>query len=325
MKALVVGLGSMGKRRIRLIQQVDASISIIGIDSQDARKEEAYQLYGIDCYSSIDAALAENDVECAFVCTSPLSHGDIICELLEHDIHVFTEINLVNHRYDDIMRLSKEHNRIAFLSSTFLYRKDVGYIIEQVQGQPVNYIYHTGQYLPDWHPWEKIEKFFVSDARTNGCREIMAIEFPWICAAFGDITKVTVKKSSMTSLGLSYPDNYLLMMEHSSGSTGIVAVDVVARKARRHLEVFNENLQIFWDGTPNSVQVYDVEEKELKDIICYDDVVQDNRYTANIIENAYADEIIDFLDCVRKNRLQEKYNYQRDLNILEKIDEIERD
>ena len=44
MKTLVVGLGSMGKRRIRLIQQVDPSISIIGIDSQDARKEEAYQL-----------------------------------------------------------------------------------------------------------------------------------------------------------------------------------------------------------------------------------------------------------------------------------------
>ena len=323
MKVLVVGLGSMGKRRVRLIQQVDATVTIIGIDSQKTRTEEAYRLYGVDCYASIDDALNENDITCAFVCTSPLCHADIICDLLDRDVNVFSEINLVANRYDEIQKKAKQHHCVAFLSSTFLYRKDVDYIIQRTSGKVVNYIYHTGQYLPDWHPWERIENFFVSDVRTNGCREIMAIEFPWITAAFGDITKVKVQKSSMTSLGLSYPDSYMLLMEHASGSTGLVAVDVVARKACRKLEVFNEALQIFWEGTPNSVWEYSIDDKKLKNIACYDNVIHDSRYTDNIIENAYADEIIDFFDCVNNQHNQERYSYENDYQVLKKIDEIE--
>ena len=33
-----------------------------------------------------------------------------------------------------------------------------------------------GQYLPDWHPWESYKSFFVSNKKTNGCRELFAIE-----------------------------------------------------------------------------------------------------------------------------------------------------
>ncbi|MCO7111156.1 hypothetical protein NIA69_21115 [Gemmiger formicilis] len=37
-----------------------------------------------------------------------------------------------------------------------LYRRETQYIKQQVAefGKPVHYIYHIGQYLPDWHPWE---------------------------------------------------------------------------------------------------------------------------------------------------------------------------
>ena len=38
MKVLVVGLGSMGKRRIRLIRKYDPTITIIGVDT-NATKE----------------------------------------------------------------------------------------------------------------------------------------------------------------------------------------------------------------------------------------------------------------------------------------------
>ena len=38
MRVLVVGLGSMGKRRIRLIKQIDPGIQVIGVDSKPDRR-----------------------------------------------------------------------------------------------------------------------------------------------------------------------------------------------------------------------------------------------------------------------------------------------
>ena len=57
MEVLVVGLGSMGKRRARLIRGVEPSAALAGVDFAPARREEARAL-GIEPYESIAAAVA---------------------------------------------------------------------------------------------------------------------------------------------------------------------------------------------------------------------------------------------------------------------------
>ncbi len=236
MKIIVIGLGSMGKRRIRLISE-NKDVELFGIDSQEARCAEVKEKFGIICYNSIDEACKAQNIEAAIISTSPLSHASIIKECLEHDLHVFTEINLVQDGYDENIALAKSKDKVLFLSSTFLYRKETQTIIEKVREAkcPLNYIYHVGQYLPDWHPWESYNNYFIGNPKTNGCREIMAIDLPWVVTAFGAIKDVKVMKSKNTELNISYNDNYLIMLEHESGAKGVFAVDVVARKPYRHI------------------------------------------------------------------------------------------
>ena len=38
MKLLVIGLGSMGKRRVRLLKEYDSNIEIVGLDKQEKRR-----------------------------------------------------------------------------------------------------------------------------------------------------------------------------------------------------------------------------------------------------------------------------------------------
>lgn len=320
MKVIVVGLGSMGKRRIRLMKQYDETLEVIGVDSNAERREQVQELFGMQTYASIDEACASQDVDCGFVCTSPLSHAAIIGELVEKNIHVFTEINLVNDGYE---KWIAEERVKLFLSSTFLYRKDVQWMIEKVSGEKVNYIYHTGQYLPDWHPWESYNNFFVGDKRTNGCREIFAIELPWIVSCFGPIKNMQVIKDKMTNLNIDYPDNYMLLIEHENGTKGQLSVDIVARKAIRRLEIYNEEMEIYWAGTPDSLEVWNIERGELDKINTYDTVVKDKNYCDNIIENAYMDEIDAFLSWVNGDASKVKHDFKRDYDILKIIDEIE--
>ena len=54
MKVIVIGLGSMGKRRIRLIRQLDETIEIVGVDSREDRRRDAQSLYHIGTAESIE-------------------------------------------------------------------------------------------------------------------------------------------------------------------------------------------------------------------------------------------------------------------------------
>ena len=105
------------------------------------------------------------------VCTAPLAHAAVIGALLDHDLPVFTELNLVSDGYRENMAKAAAKKLPLFLSSTMLYRRETQYIKQQVAefGKPVHYIYHIGQYLPDWHPWENYKNFFVGTPAPAAC------------------------------------------------------------------------------------------------------------------------------------------------------------
>lgn len=314
----------MGKRRIRLISEHKDG-ELYGIDSQESRCAEVKEKFGIDCYSSIDEACKAQPIEAAIISTSPLSHAAIIKECLSHNLHVFTEINLVQDGYDENIALAKEKGKVLFLSSTFLYRKETQTIIEKVHSAqcPLNYIYHVGQYLPDWHPWESYNNYFIGNPMTNGCREIMAIDLPWIVTAFGEVVDMKVMKSRNTKLNISYNDNYLIMLQHSSGAKGVFAVDVVARKPYRHIDVYGEEMQLSWNGTADSLVEYDIESKTNNSISFSDASEHVEGYAAFITENPYREELNAFLKQIEDRNFRPVWNFEKDKSVLNLIDQIE--
>ena len=324
MKIIVIGLGSMGKRRLRLLSERN-DVELFGIDSQESRCEEVKEKFGITCFKSITEAVEAENIETAVISTSPLSHAAIIKECLTHNLHVFTEINLVQDGYEENMALAKEKNLVLFLSSTFLYRKETQTIIEKVQNAkcPLNYIYHVGQYLPDWHPWESYNSYFIGNPRTNGCREIMAIDLPWVVSAFGPIKSVSAIKSKNTELNITYNDNYLITLEHESGHKGFFAVEVVARKSGRNIEIFGEQLHLSWNGTADSLKVFNIEEKK-DEIVSFDDASEHvEGYAAFVTENPYREELNSFLKQIADRDYSPAWDFEKDKVVLDIIDQIE--
>lgn len=321
---LVIGLGSMGRRRIELIRKIDSSIDILGVDLNQERRKKAEELYNIKTYTSIEEAQGQFNCESAFVSTSPLSHASIISECLNLNMNVFTEINLVDKGYKENIKLAKDKNKVLFLSSTFMYRKEIEYVKERVKANKgkLSYVYHVGQYLPDWHPWEDYTKFFVGDKRTNGCRELMAIEFPWINDVFGKVIEVKSIKSKNSSLNIDYPDTYHIIFQHESGHQGMIEIDIVSRKAERRLEIYGEELFIKWHGTPDSVEEYNIEKKYFEKVDITKQINQKDGYADFIIEDAYLNEIINFFNVVKKTELP-RFTFEEDFRILKLIDEIE--
>lgn len=325
MNVIVIGLGSMGKRRIRLIQKIHPEYVITGVDTSSQRCDQAAKTFAIPTSSCLDEALTQG-ADCAFVCTSPITHHGIINKCLQKNLHVFTELNLVADGYEENMHLAQKNERILFLSSTFLYRDEIEYIKQRTLASNclLNYSYHVGQYLPDWHPWENYKDFFVNNRRTNGCREIFAIEFPWLTDIFGELIDVIVQKGKASRLDIDYNDHYLLLTRHASGVKGLLAVDVLSRKPVRNFELFGEELYISWDGSPHGLYEYNCSNKENIHISLYESLDKLSGYSNQIIENAYQKEILNFLKAIEGVETQ-RYSFEKDLHIIEWINRIELD
>lgn len=323
MNVLVIGLGSMGKRRLRLMKEMYPDNSYYGVDGREDRRIEVKEKYSVDCAESICVAAEKFHIQMAFVCTSPLSHNEIIKECLRYSWNVFTELNLVDDGYEENMALAKKKGCTLFLSSTFFYREEIRYIRSKVNTkQKWNYVYHIGQYLPDWHPWENYKEFFIGDKRTNGCREIMAIELPWLTQTFGTVESVHVISDKMTELKIDYNDNYLIQIQHSNGCKGVLVVDVVSPVAVRRLEIYAENKYLQWSGTPDSLLEYDAQTDQLKTVVLNEKEEHKDGYRAFVVENAYKNEIREFMEVVLEGKKQ-LYGFEEDYKILKLIDQVE--
>lgn len=322
MRILVIGLGSMGKRRIRLLQRMRPDVGLCGVDMNEARRKAAQQEYGLTVYASITDAVDAEAPAAAIVSTAPLSHAAIIHECLTAGLHVFTEINLVDDGYAENVALAEEKRRVLFLSSTFLYREETRFIRAKVRAckEICNYRYHVGQYLPDWHPWEDYTQFFAGDSRTNGCRELFAIEMPWLIRTFGPVVEMRVIHNKMTKLKIGYDESYMLLLRHQDGHMGSLCVDVVSRKAVRLFELYAENLYLTWDGTPDTLRMLDGE-NVLRPVELHEQAETADGYASFIVENAYENELCAFLDAIETGILPE-YGFSEDLETLALIDRI---
>lgn len=328
MKLLIVGMGSMGKRRARLARGMRADLSVCGVDASEARRAEAAGL-GIPAYASIGAAVKAEAPDAALVCTAPATHAAIITELLEAGLPTFTELNLVDDGYTRNEALAREKGLPLFLSSTMLYRGETQYIKRTVDayraqtGRTVRYIYHIGQYLPDWHPWENYKNFFVGDKRTGGVREIFGIDLPWLVDTFGPVESVSVDKDKISTLEVDYPDSYFVTLRHAGGIKGLLAVDVVSPKAVRNFECFGEGLHLFWEGNPKALYRFDAASGQKVPVNTYASFEHDSRYSDNIVENAYVDELANFFGVLEKGEAP-RWSFEKDQQIIDLMETIER-
>ena len=102
----------------------------------------------------------------------------------------------------------------------------------------------------------------------------------------------------------------------------MLCLDVISRRAVRNLEVYGEDLYLTWDGTPDGLKKYDFENKKNRNINLYESVDKQDSYAAFVIENAYKNELIRFIESI-ENEVPAEYGFEDDSKTLLLIDKIE--
>ena len=259
MRFLQVGLGSMGKRRIRCLQALGER-DIVAFDTRADRRLEAAQAYGVAAVDDLQRGLAMG-VDAVLVSTPPDLHYPFVKAALEAGKHCFCEANIVTDGAEEFLALSSRQNLTAAASATMrfhpLYQHLKRLIVDEgVLGRPLLLNFHMGNYILDWHPWEGLD-FYAGRKATGACREMVPFEFEWMQWIFGPVASVQCTYGKHLDLPTDMDDAYGIVARFESGLLATVTIDVVARYPVRDGRVLSQAGSLSWDFDSNRVRHYD--------------------------------------------------------------------
>lgn len=297
MKVLVVGLGSMGRRRIRNLKALGID-DIVGYDPRGDRRSEAAATYGIETIDDPDN-LAKSAAEAWVVSTPPLTHLAYALQALDAGAHVFTEADLPDTQADAVIARRDQSGLLVAPSCTMRHfpgPKLVRSLVEKgLIGRPLLFTYQSGQFLPDWHPWEDIDDFYVSKTATGAAREIVPFELTWLTGLFGSVLKISGLKGSTGVLDAPIDDHYALALSFESGVAGTLLVDVLSRPDIRVFRINGTDGTLEWDQGAELVRVRSAHDDAWT---TYPLAVGTREIGYINPEEPYVAEINDFLDAV---------------------------
>jgi predicted dehydrogenase len=260
MKFLVVGLGSMGKRRVRCLQTLKVE-NVVGFDPREDRRAEAKEKYGITTFGKIEEAL-KFGVDALVISTPPDLHMIYAKIAVDNGKHFFCEASVTDDGMSEVMEMLKTKKVVAAPSCTMRFHPAVKIIKNLVDKNAIGkleaFSAHCGQWLPDWHPWEDYRTYYVSKRATGACREIVPFELTWLTWVLGNFQQVAGMRGKVSDLDCNIDDIYQLLLRSYSGLYGHLMVDVLARYPNRSLRLIGSEGTIEWVADTKEVRLFTV-------------------------------------------------------------------
>ncbi len=308
MNFLVIGLGSMGKRRIRNLLALGINTSnIFGFDIREDRRIEAkskYDILIVEDFNSIYKLI--NKIDALIISTPPDHHLKYQKYAIENNKHFFCEAGLFKEGIKKILDDAKSKGIKAIPSKTPILlseRKIIKRLIEDnFIGKPLVFNYHSGQYLPYWHGWyEDFSDFYVSKRKTGGAREMVAFQLTWLRWVFGEVEKVFCTKGKLSpDFQADIDDTYNLVCIFKSGIFGNIIIDVITKPIIESFELsgtkgllhcnyyYESSVKVKLDGE-NDWLTFEVGKETVE-----------SGYHRG--EEIYIEEMKDFIDCIKTDK-----------------------
>ena len=295
---LQIGLGSMGKRRIRNLQ-FNGEKNIIGFDFSEERRKEAEEKYGIRIVDDLKK-LSGGDYDAIIISTPPNQHGEYIRFALKYKKHFFVEVTTSDDGYEDVLK-DKNKNTVKAPSCTFRYYlpiKMIKKILEDGKiGKILAFQYHMGQYLPDWHPWEDYRKVYFSQKETGACREMLLFDLIWLnWLADSKVSKISGLLAKVSDLDMDAEDILMANLKYKNGVLGNVIIDVISRKPFKTLRILGSDGVLEWERFDSVFKLYGAKSK-VSEIIPVPKGCPETGYINE--EEMYNEEVKSFLDAIR--------------------------
>ena len=313
MKALVIGLGSMGRRRVRCLRQLGVQ-DIAGFDfgrtacgRGAGRHRRAQQLAAAD----LDA------FDVVVISTPPDQHHTALGWVSRWQPS-FVEASVICSR---CRRLTMRPAPRASWSPPCTHSiRPCANHADRPLGATARSATSPTTAASTCRTGIPGEKVSDTVSRRSPALAEVPFELTWMVDAFGWPRQVQGTRLRPTDVGAPIDDTYAALLQFD-GFVGTLIVDVVARQAVRKLTLNFERASLSWDWDAGVVRVWEADPGRLVELHQPKSVAHAG-YHQNIGEAMYVAEIASFL-AAAQGRGRFPHTLQDDIRVLSLLEEIE--
>lgn len=293
MRALIVGLGSIGQRHARNLR------TLLGDDVEllALRARSRTEVSGVRAITSIDDALAARP-DIAFICNPTRLHVPVAQRLADAGVHLFLEKPVADSMdgVDDLVRTVEQRGIVAVVGCQLRFhpclRRLQALLGAGAVGSVTSVRIAVGEYLPGWHPYEDYRESYAARRELGGGVILTLIhELDYAYWLFGKPERLFAVGGHLSNLEIDVDDTASILMQCRSGQRVLpvhVQMDFLQRPPARNCEVVGDGGKIRVDLVGNTVCAYDAE-----------GVMRDELRVDFERNQLYLDELAHFLACVR--------------------------
>ncbi len=271
MKALVVGLGSIGTRHLNNLCRLGVSnLSVFrrrGLPPPSDVIDKDVRIF-----KDYDKAL-EDGPEIVVIANPTAYHVSLATKALEAGSHVYIE-KLLSHTLEGMERLvelAECEDRVVTVGCQFRFHPNIEAVKQWIQKETVGRIFSvyvdTGEYLPLWHPWEDYQQSYAAQAELGGGVVLTLIhELDYLYWLLGSMEEVYATGGHLTPLEIDVEDTALISLWSKEKVPIQLRMDYWRQPPVRKMHIVGEKGQIFWDyylGQATVVQNGSVIEKSI--------------------------------------------------------------
>ena len=299
MRFLIVGGGSMGKRRTRcLLANKVATGDIRVVDTRADRRDEVKEECSVETFEHLDVGL-KWDPDAVIVSVPGAYHMDVCLAAARQKKHVFCEVPLSTdlEGIDELTSLASRHKLVVApgCQRPFhpLLKKCKSWIDESF-GKVLFTHEMFGDYLPDWHPYEDYRKFYASDQEMGGGNiDVIAQELVAWYWLLGDRAKeLCCNGHHLSTLELNGSDYFQIFAATETGIAMTFQFDMIQRFTFMGHRIVSEQGTIELNGETKQARRFLAATGQWETY----DLPSDFQP-----EQQYIDEIAVLIDCIRGN------------------------
>lgn len=239
MTIAVIGLGSMGRRRVRDLLHFGQHV--VGIDIRSDRRADCERDFGIKTFHDLSDVSNKIDIDAATISVPPDCHAFYYDYCFRNGINFFSEANILTPHPDWFASFEAKTTARGFPSATWLFHPLVQKLqkkISEVGLNAVNSITHRyGGFLPDWHSWEPYYEFYAGRKNSSATREMVPFEVEILVHCMGRVKTVQCNAKQTRDWYQPIDDTMFLNLEFESGAIGTLTVELHQIKPIRETRV----------------------------------------------------------------------------------------
>ncbi len=256
MKALIVGLGSVGIRHLNNLVDLGIEEFVVCRERGLAPPDEI-RTTNIKTVSDLNQAMAEKP-DFAVVASPTFRHFETALSLIQQKIPVYLEKpgSTTPGEMQGLLLESEKLKVPVTIGYQLRFHPTLKMVKSWLKQNKIGRVFSVradvGEYLPDFHPWEDYRgSYAAKSAMGGGVLLTLSHEIDYLHWLFGDLEDGLALGGKWTPLEIDVEDHVLALLQFSSGAKVSLSMDYWRKPPVRQLKIVGEDGEIHWDYFSN--------------------------------------------------------------------------